>query len=144
MIPKPKIKLFLVDDDKLYLNILKIQFLETNNFEVHTFELGESCIENLNLNPEIIILDYNLDGINKNAINGINTLDKIKEKNPETIVIMLSSQDKIEVAINCMHHQATDYVVKSETCFLRLVKIIETVLDNKKNRKQLDWYMKRM
>ena len=48
-------------------------------------------------------------------MNGIETLDKIKAFNPEIPVIMLSSQDKIDVAIECMHHQAFDYVVKSET-----------------------------
>jgi DNA-binding NtrC family response regulator len=62
-----------------------------------------------------MLSDYQLDGIVVNAMNGLETLDKVKEFNPETPVIMLSSQDKIEVAINCMHHKAFDYVVKSET-----------------------------
>jgi CheY-like chemotaxis protein len=29
--------------------------------------------------PDVIILDYHLDGIDKNAMNGFETLDKIKE-----------------------------------------------------------------
>ena len=53
-------------------------------------------------------------------MNGIATLDKIKEFDPEIPVIMLSSQDKIEVAINCMHHKAIDYVVKVKPLFMRL------------------------
>jgi two-component system OmpR family response regulator len=56
----------------------------------------------------------------------------------------LSSQDKIEVAIDCMHHQAVDYVVKSETAFLRLQKIIATIFHYKKIEKELNWYMDRM
>jgi CheY-like chemotaxis protein len=51
----------------------------------------------------MIILDYHLDGIDKNAMNGIETLDKIKEFNQDIPVVMLSSQDKIDVAISCMH-----------------------------------------
>ena len=57
---------------------------------------------------------------------------------------MLSSQDKIEVAINCMHHRAFDYVVKSETAFIRLQKIITTIFQYKKMEKELNWYMDRM
>ncbi len=75
-----------------------------------------------------IILDYYLDGIDKTAMNGIETLDKIKEGYPDLAVVMLSSQDKIDVAINCMHHKAYDYVVKSETAFTRLRQIIINIL----------------
>jgi DNA-binding NtrC family response regulator len=57
---------------------------------------------------------------------------------------MLSSQDKIEVAVNCMHHRAYDYVVKSETAFLRLQKIITSIFSYKKMEKELNWYMSRM
>ncbi|MES2852113.1 MAG: response regulator, partial [Bacteroidota bacterium] len=76
--------------------------------------------------------------------NGIETLDKIKAFNPEIPVVMLSSQDKIEVAINCMHHKAVDYVVKSETAFVRLQKIITSVFKYQKMEKELNWYMDRM
>ena len=57
---------------------------------------------------------------------------------------MLSAQDKIEVAVDCMHHKAFDYVVKSETAFIRLQKIITTIFEYKKIKKQLNWYMERM
>jgi DNA-binding NtrC family response regulator len=77
-------------------------------------------------------------------MNGIETLDKIKDFNPEIPVVMLSSQDKIEVAINCMHHKAVDYVVKSETAFVRLQKIITSVFKYQKMEKELNWYMDRM
>src|ERR1035441_6364336 len=93
-----KIKLFLVDDDALFLKSLEIEFLQHANFTIETFVTGELCIENLSHNPDIIFLDYLLDGIDKNAMNGIETLDKIKAFNPDIPVLMLSSQDKIEVA----------------------------------------------
>jgi two-component system, OmpR family, response regulator len=139
-----KIKLFLVDDDALFLKSLEINFLDHADFEIETFGTGEQCIENLHKLPDIIILDYHLDGIVKNAMNGIETLDKIKEINLSIPVIMLSSQDKIEVAVNCMHHLATDYVVKNETAFFRLQKIITNVFSFKKMEKELSWYMDRM
>jgi DNA-binding NtrC family response regulator len=139
-----KVKIFLVDDDALFLKSLEIEFLENADFTVETYSTGELCIANINNNPDIVILDYQLDGIVANAMNGIETLDKIKAFNPQIPVVMLSSQDKIEVAINCMHHKAVDYVVKSETAFVRLQKIITSVFKYQKMEKELNWYMDRM
>lgn len=139
-----RIKIFLVDDDALYLKSLEIDFLQHADFTIETFATGEMCLANLSQKPDVIVLDYHLDGIDKTAINGIATLDKIKAFNPDIQVIMLSSQDKIDVAINCMHHKAIDYVVKSETAFLRLQKIITTIFSYNKMEKELRWYMQRM
>ncbi|MFM2368302.1 MAG: hypothetical protein RL619_602 [Bacteroidota bacterium] len=139
-----KIKIFLVDDDALFLKSLEIEFLENIDFTIETYSTGELCVENLSNNPDVIILDYQLDGIVENAMDGLKTLDKIKAFNPKIPVVMLSSQDKIEVAINCMHHKAFDYVVKSETAFVRLQKIITTIFKYQKIEKELSWYMDRM
>jgi len=136
---------FLVDDDAVFLKSLEIEFVHHTDYVVETFATGELCIANLaKRKPDVIILDYHLDGIDVNAMNGIETLDKIKAFDPEIPVIMLSSQDKIEVAISCMHHKAFDYVVKSETAFLRLQKNIAAFFHFEKIEKELNWYMTRM
>ena len=139
-----KIKLFLVDDDAVFLKSLEIQFTTHGDFEIETFATGELCLKKLMDKPDLIILDYHLDGIDKDAMNGIETLDGIKKTNSQIPVIMLSSQDKIDVAVSCMHHKAFDYVIKSETAFIRLKKIIENVFKYQKIEKQLHWYMDRM
>ncbi|PKP31169.1 MAG: response regulator [Bacteroidetes bacterium HGW-Bacteroidetes-16] len=144
MTDKNKIRLFLVDDDAVYLKLLEIDFLQHADFSIETFATGELCIENLSHQPDVIILDYLLNGIEKSAMNGIETLDKIKLFNPDIPVVILSSQDKIEVAVDCMHHLAYDYVVKSETAFMRLKKIITRIFSYKKLEKELNWYMERM
>ena len=141
---KNRIKLFLVDDDAVFLKSLEIDFIQIADFDIETFSTGELCIQSLSNEPDVIILDYQLDGIVKNAMNGIETLDKIKAFNSEIPVVMLSSQDRIEVAIDCMHHRAYDYVVKSETAFFRLQKIINAIFEYRKIRKELNWYMDRM
>ncbi len=119
-----KTKLFLVDDDAVFLKLLEIDLQEHADFDIETYSTGELCIEHLSRNPDVIILDYNLNGIDKNKMNGIETLDKIKAINPHIPVVMLSAQDEIEVAINCMNHKAFNYVIKSETTILRLKKTI--------------------
>ena len=139
-----KIKIFLVDDDAVYLKALEIEFLHHGDFDIETYSTGESCIKNLNKNPDVIILDFHLDGIIKTAMNGLETLDEIKHFNADIPVIMLSSQDKIDVAVSCMHHKAFDYIVKSETAFVRLQKAISTIFKYQKMEKELNWYMDRM
>ena len=141
---KDKVKIFLVDDDALFLKSLEIDFMEHADFTIETFATGELCMHDISKQPDIIVLDYFLDGIDKTAMNGIETLDKIKSFNPDIPVVMLSSQDKIEVAVDCMHHKAFDYVVKSETAFMRLQKIITTIFHYQKIEKELSWYMDRM
>lgn len=134
----------MVDDDTVFLKLLEFEFLEHGDFEIETYATGELCMRNISNAPDVIILDYYLDGIDRDAMNGIDTLDKIKAFNPEIPVVLLSSQDRIDVAVNCMHHKATDYVVKSETAFMRLQKIIDGIFELKKMEKQLNWYMDRM
>lgn len=139
-----KILIFLVDDDAVFLKSLEIQFVQNGDFEIETFSTGEKCCASLDHNPDIVILDYHLNGIVKNAMNGLSTLDSIRKYSTEIPVIMLSSQDKIEVAVSCMRHNAYDYVVKSETAFMRLKKIITSIFDQKKMERELKWYMDKM
>lgn len=136
-----KIKLFLVDDDPLYLKMLEIELLQFGDYILENFPTGEKCIANLDQKPDVIVLDYYLDSLDKNAMNGIQVLDQIKSINSDIPVVMLSSQDKIEVAVDCMHHNAFDYIVKSETAFVRLRKVITTITHIKRTEKALNWYM---
>ncbi|MDP4218945.1 MAG: response regulator [Bacteroidota bacterium] len=138
-----QVTIFIVDDDALFLKSLEIEFNLNADFAIRAFPTGELCLEHLDLNPDIIILDYYLNGIDDGAMNGLETLIRIKAARAHIPVIMLSSQDKIEVAVNCMHHDAFDYVVKSETAFLRLRKNITSIFKYKEIEKTLDWYMDR-
>jgi DNA-binding NtrC family response regulator len=139
-----KIVLFLVDDDALFLKSLEIEFADNTESIVRSFPTGELCLEKISENPDVVILDYHLNSIDKKAINGLETLDRIKKTNQAIPVIILSSQDKIEVAVNCMKHQAFDYIVKSETAFIRLQKTITTIFHYQRLEKALSWYMEKM
>jgi two-component system, OmpR family, response regulator len=132
-----KIKIFIVDDDALFLKLLEIEYLQQEGFIIEAYPTGELCIENLGHNPDVIVLDYHLNGIDKKAMNGMETLDKIKAYNPDIPVIILSAQDDLDVALNCVNHRAFDYVVKNEATFVQL-KIIITFLLNY-NKMEKDW-----
>ncbi len=144
MINSNKKLIFLVDDDAVHLRLLEIEFLQQSDYTIKTFKSGELCIASLDKQPDIIVLDYMLDGIEKDAMNGIQVLDIIKQTNANIPVVMLSSQDKIEVAINCMHHKAFDYVVKSETAYMKLTAIFSHIFNVQQLESNLNWYKSKM
>jgi two-component system OmpR family response regulator len=141
---KKKSLIFLVDDDALFLKTLEADFANFPEISVKTFATGELCLDSISEDPDVIVLDYYLNGIDEKAKNGIETLDKINTVNPLIPVIMLSSQDSIDVAVDCMKHKAFDYIVKSETAFLRLQKVIAYISHTRKTEAALNWYMERM
>ncbi len=137
MSKKNKKIIFCVDDDQLFRKAFEIEFMKDKSFDIISFSSGESCLENLSLKPDIIVLDYFLDGLDKSAMNGLKTLDAIKTQDSSIPVIIMSSQDSIEVAVNCLHHEAYDYVVKSETAFIRLRKTISSILLYRKMEQEI-------
>jgi DNA-binding NarL/FixJ family response regulator len=133
------LKLFLVDDDTVFLKLMEIEFQQQADFSIETYASGELCMRSISHNPDIVILDYNLNGLDKNAMNGLEVLHQIKAFNPDIQVVMLSSQDVLDVAINSMANKAIDYVVKSETAFHRIQKIITTIVNFKKMENSPMW-----
>lgn len=139
-----KIHIFLVDDDAMYLKLLVKELSEKPEYDIRTFATGELCLEGLSVKPDIIVLDYFLNGIEKKALNGLETLSMIKSVYPDIPVIMLSAQDKIDVAVNCMKLKAFEYIVKSETAVARLHNAIYTIMHYKKMETTLSWYMEKL
>jgi two-component system OmpR family response regulator len=91
-------------------------------------------LNNMHLNPEIVILDYHLSAHNKNAKNGVEILKKMKDNFPQVQVIVLSGQDKIDVAVDTMKYGAYDYVVKGESAFSRIENVINNASELHKMR----------
>ena len=114
--------IFVVEDNRVY-NKLIVSYLKTNKFtNVMPFFSGEDAINNLYRNPDIIIQDFLLDGMN-----GIEVLKKAKEQNPNIEFIFLSGQDNIDVAINTMKYGAYDYIVKDQMALKKLVNKINKI-----------------
>ncbi|RYD55833.1 MAG: response regulator [Sphingobacteriales bacterium] len=126
--------LFLVDDEPIQNEMLKDYLAERFLYNIKTYESGEEALKHMHLNPEIVVLDYHLSAHKPDAKNGVDILKRIKEKHSDTQVIMLSGQDKIEVAIDSMKYGAYDYVVKGETAFSRMENILNNVSELHKVR----------
>ena len=127
MTNKEKVKVFLVDDDDLLRDLLEMELLEQDDLTIETFATGESCIEHLGNKPDIIVLDYNLDGVVPTAKNGIQILKEIKIYNSDIVVIMLSGQSDTNLAKESLHHNAYDYVEKNATAPTLLKQMIRNI-----------------
>lgn len=137
---------FLVDDDKMFLSSLKNTLSSEfkNKVEISTFTNGEDCLKNINGKPDIIVLDYLLTDEQKpDAMNGMAVLKEIKKMDYRDIpVIMLSGQDKLQVAIDSIKNGAYEYVAKSESAFVRIRNVIKNALESVKSSRTNKTYMK--
>ncbi|HAE13799.1 MAG: response regulator [Chitinophagales bacterium] len=123
---------FIVDDEPMHAQMMEDHLRSKYpHFEIHSYKTGEECVDNMDKNPGIVILDYHLDSIDKTARNGIEILNYITKQYPDTYTIMISGQDNIDVAVECMRSGAYDYVVKNETSFVRTEAAIERLFQHR-------------
>jgi len=114
---------YIVDDEPLQRDMLKDHLSKMSNYEIHDFPTGEECLAAAKVRvPNVVFLDYNLNSQVRDAMDGIDVLKELKEIYPEMEVVMISGQDRIEVAVNTMKYGAFDYIVKGEGSFLRAEK----------------------
>lgn len=134
--------IFIVDDDPMQSAMLQDYLSKYSTFDVHIFNSGEECLKNISLDPQIVFLDYYFDKAGNSAINGIDILKEIKAQKPSTEVVMISGQDRIEVAVNTMKYGAFDYIVKGESAFHRSENVIFNIIKRLKLEGEASLYKK--
>jgi CheY-like chemotaxis protein len=123
--------IFIVEDNKTESMMLRLAFAGLPNVVVHNFPDGRSLIENLDKNPDIIMLDLNLPDIY-----GLNLIDKVRESNKSVEFIVVSAQEEIEQVAMAQNKGVYNYIVKSESCLIYIKKVLEdliTLLEVKKS-----------
>jgi DNA-binding NtrC family response regulator len=142
-----QINIFIIDDNNVFSLALRANIERTFKelpIKIHLFEIGEKCKSMFKMViPELVILDYNLNSDHPSASNGLKVLEWIKKENPETCVIMLTSEDSVEIAVKSFQQGASDYVGKTMTQFNKInyslknmFKILETKTKARKYKLQ--------
>ena len=103
--------IFVVDDDP-FINMLVVKRFTSEDYRLEAFPYGEECINSLNKNPDLIILDYYFVNTDHKVMNGMEVFDKIKELKPDIPVIMLSGQEKGEIVLELARKGIDDYIIK--------------------------------
>jgi two-component system, OmpR family, response regulator len=120
--------MFIIDDDAVQREMIKDYMAERYLFNVKIYDNGEDAMQDIeSLKPEIIVLDYYLNSHSANAKNGLAILKEIKQISPNTEVVMFTGEDKLEVALESMRNGAYDYVVKGESAFNKIEKVINNL-----------------
>lgn len=119
-----KKKIFLVEDETMFASLLR-DYLQTHTgHEVILFNTGEACLNELDENPDIIILDYFLNSDNPEAADGLQILRKIRSRGSRAHIIMLSGQSEFGVAMQSRMDGAKQYVIKDDQAFERITRLI--------------------
>lgn len=86
-------KILIVEDDLVFCKLLS-RFLSKNSFEVMDAQNGKDALALMNLNNfDQAILDYKLPDMT-----GIDILKKLKSKNPDTKILLITRFGDEEVA----------------------------------------------
>jgi len=103
--------IFIVDDDP-FINMLVVKRFTSDGLRIEAFEYGEDCLNALNKDPDLIILDYFFLSKDRKVLDGMEVFDQIKKLRPGLPVIMLSAQDKGEIVLELARKGIEDYVIK--------------------------------
>ncbi|HNW56822.1 MAG TPA: response regulator [Bacteroidales bacterium] len=120
--------IFVVDDDPL-INLLVVKRFTSTGYRIESFEYGEECLDSLDRNPDLVILDYFFISNDRDVMNGMEVFDRIKEIKPNVPVIMLSGQEKGEVVLELARKGIDDYVIKDNNLIDNLNIAMKELLD---------------
>lgn len=102
-------KIFVVEDDLIYGEMLKYYLSMNPDYEVFRFKSAKECLANMSKKPDLVTLDYSLpDGT------GGEVMQKIRQCDSSVAIIMISGQKDISTAIELLKSGASDYLVKDD------------------------------
>lgn len=117
--------IFFVDDDKMMLNLMEYTFKCREGYEIKSFFSGEDCIKNLDLDPNLIVLDYYMGSSDGSSLSGLDTLKKIREFGLDVSVIILSREKSKDTIEEFLKYGAKKYVIKDDYFIDTLIDTIE-------------------
>lgn len=122
-----KKKLFLIEDDPMFAEMLQDRLKDRPVWEVVHYPTGEEAIKNAFLEPAVAIIDYHLDLSNKGGKSGIDTMTHLLKDSPQTHCVFLSGQKSYGLALQSISHGAQNYVMKDEKAFDEIIRILDAV-----------------
>lgn len=118
-------KVFIVEDDVFYGEMLKRHIALNPDNEVFVFKTGAECLKNLYKEPNLISLDYSLPDMS-----GLKIMQEIKRYHPDIPIVIVSGQEDISTAVELLREGAYDYFVKDEDVKDRIWNVINKIHEN--------------
>lgn len=124
-----KLKSIYVVEDDATSRTMMLDFLEQyKGVLLKSFLTGEMCIGEMihtKEYPDIVLMDYYLDGSRVATYTGNDTLAKIKQLSPQTRIIMFTSADYDHIAKASKELGASDFIIKGPKAFEEVKSIID-------------------
>ncbi|MDH3555302.1 MAG: PAS domain S-box protein [Deltaproteobacteria bacterium] len=100
-------KILVIDDDASTRDLLKVS-LESDGYTVFMAENGPKGLEIFARElPSVVLTDIKMPGMD-----GIEVLRRVKEQGPDTEVIVITGHGEMNLAIQALQNEATDFIVK--------------------------------
>ncbi len=112
-------KIFIVEDNEWYGELLAHHLSQNPNHNVQRFTTARACLEHLGEQPDLITLDYSLPDAK-----GEQLLRQIRERLPGIEVLVISGQEDISTAVSMLRQGAYDYLVKDDNTLDRLWNLV--------------------
>ena len=125
-------KIFIVEDDVFYGEMLRHYLALNPDNEVHLFKTGEECLKNLYRAPAMISLDYSLPDMS-----GLDVMRQIKKEHTDIPVVIVSGQEDISTAVALLREGAYDYFVKDDDVKERLWNVLKKIRENVQLRSEI-------
>ena len=127
-----KFRIFVVEDDEWYRELLGYNLELNPDYEVTKFEDGKSVIQQLHEAPDVITLDYRLPDME-----GAEVLKRVKEYNPDIEVVVISEQENIDTAVSLLKDGAYDYISKGSDIQDRLLNTVNNIRKNRSLKSEI-------
>jgi DNA-binding NarL/FixJ family response regulator len=117
--------IFIIDDNAQMVSEL-VEFLKrkfSESISVSSYYSSLDALKNINAQTDIVIMDVYLEGNKGNEL-----IEKIKKINPQTEVIMLTSNEHVSSSIEAFKRGADQYIVKGENSRKNLLAVIYDTL----------------
>lgn len=127
------LKIFLVEDDPWFGNLLKHHLSLNPEYEVFLYMSAKECMDNLYKKPHVVSIDYELPDMT-----GDKLLAKIHAVNKNIPVIIISGQEEISVALNLLKAGASDYFIKNDNTKELLWNAILKIKENTQLKEEVE------
>jgi len=104
---KIKLSVLMIEDNLDHVELSR-EFLPEDEFELFVATSGSECITAVKRRPyDIILLDYVLPDTN-----GMDLLPRIREFQPNSLVLFVSAMDDPDLSFKAIRAGASDYMIK--------------------------------
>lgn len=113
----------IVEDNEWYNKLLVHSASLNPDYEVQSFMTAGDFLQQFeNAAPDVVTLDYRLPDMN-----GIEVLEQIKKRRPQTEVIIISEQQDIATAVELFRLGAYDYLIKEKDIRNKLLNTLSHI-----------------